>query len=74
MDLLMVFGITFCIAMVALYCYWMLLRRAKLFNRVSKLREELINKSNIPNTPRQNDEKTKMLLSPFHPIPIKMEA
>jgi hypothetical protein len=75
MDLLMVFGFGFCIAMVVLYCYWIFLNRAKLFDRASDLREQLVSNSNAPSTPRQTEEKSRMpFLSPFHHVSVKAES
>lgn len=75
-DLVAVFGTTFLVLGIALLWYWMCLRRAKLFDRIEKLREEHSVKPTTATTPRQPTDSTiRHIVSPYlaQPIPIKLE-
>jgi hypothetical protein len=76
MDLVMAFGGFLVFMILALYGYWIFLKRAKLFDRVTQLRQDQLLKAAVVATPRQTTETRPVpFLSPFniHPIPIKME-
>lgn len=77
MDLLTVFGLSFALLMIALWCYWIFLGRAKLLEKVASLREELNAASTaVPSTPKHSNEQVKPLMfSPFPPtVQIKTEV
>jgi hypothetical protein len=75
MDLLTVFGISFALFSIALYCYWVFLKRAKLLEKAQSLREEHLASTVVPGTPRNPDNGKPIPFSPFpsSSIPIKTE-